>query len=325
MAISADGGNLRRVTPEGYCCSTPVVSPHGDRIAVFARSFSTLSEIWPRCITSCSQALEGLSLPSIWIHSWKTDDGVQFDGIVIDPPGGRCEDAPILVWTCVDERGWAIVHLEPQTSNCGFLLQSIAQQGFRVFIPSHRLTGLAGLEHVRDHFLNAGMAADVVSGILSLKQELGSNAPVVSFGQSIGGGITCEILVAYPEVLSAAVVTGLGADYSMVYGIFGRTNVGMRKTFGGPPWVYPQRYLDVSPVRGTERITCPVLLMMGSEDEEVPSAKQFYAALREAGKDVTFLALKGAAHWPKEPKQVAMYVQTAVNWLKDRVRPGAGA
>ena len=125
--------------------------------------------------------------------------------------------------------------------------------------------------------------------------------------------------MSYPDVFSAAVVAGLGADYSMVYGIFGRTNVGMRKTFGGPPWAYPQRYLDVSPMRSVERVTCPVLLMMGSEDEEVPSTKQFYTALREAGRDATFLVAKGVGHWPSEPEQVATYVETAVRWLKDHL------
>ncbi len=333
VAISADGGNLRRVTPEGYYSSAPVVSPDGNWIAVFARSFSSLGEIWlcsvgggeQRCITSCSQVLTELDLPSVWTHSWTTEDGLEFDGIVIDPPGGRSEDAPILVWTCVSERGWAIVDLEPETTNCGFLLQSIAQQGFRVFIPSHRLTGLAGLEHVRDHFLHAGMAADVVSGIRSLKQEFGSCAPVVSFGQSTGGGITWEILMSYPEVFSAAVVTGAGGDYGMIYGMEGRPNLGMRKTFGGAPWESPHRYFDASPMRGVERIACPVLIMMGSKDEEVPSARQFFVALREAGKDATFLLLSGAHHWPEGPKQVATYVETAVRWLQGKVRPGTGA
>jgi dipeptidyl aminopeptidase/acylaminoacyl peptidase len=322
-AISVDGEYLRALAPERHYCSSASLSPDGGTLAVSARSFHGLNEIWlcpanggtATCITSQSQVLEEYDLPELRVHQWETSDGRSFEGLVVEPrnvPPGT----PILLIPGADMRGLEIALLE---LNYGFLMQWMAQQGFRVFMPSHRATCIVALEHSTDQWRLAGAAADVVAGVRSLQEHLGGQVPVVMFGQSFEGDLGCEILVSHPDVAAAAVVSGVQPEFLSVYGIEGAGNPTLRAVFGGPPWERPEAYLETSPMRAVGEVSASVLIMMGAEDTSCPSAERFYVALKEADKDATFLKFRGQAHWPETPRKVAAYVQTAVNWLQRRL------
>lgn len=326
VVFSAEEQLLRRITPEGHYSSSASLSSDGTQLAVSARSFSGLNEIW-LCptengaltrITSESKILGDLALSRVWTHRWITADGLTFDGIVIEPEREPSPESPILLFPMVDERGWNITNLEPK-ENCGFLLHWMAQRGYRVFIPSHRLTGLVGLQHLTGQFRPFGAVADIVAGVNSLRERLGTKARVVAFGQSVGGDLTCEILVSYPDLLAAAVVSGIQPDFMTLYSTEATPNPMLRETFGGPPWERPQEYLEASPIRGVRRVEAPILILMGSGDTSCINAEQFYVALSEAGKDVAYLQFQNQGHWPEEPEQVAAYVETAIQWLDKKI------
>jgi len=331
VSFSAEGQLLRKVTPEGHYSSSASLAPDGTQLAVSARSFSGLNEIWlcptgdrpPTCITSASQILGNLALSRVWTHRWVTTDELTFDGIVIEPGRESSPEAPILLFPMVDERGWDITCLEPD-ANCGFLLHWMAQRGYRVFIPSHRLTGLVGLQYLTGQFRPFWPVADIVAGVNSLRERLGTEARVVAFGQSIGGDLICEILVSYPNLLAAAVVCGIQPDFATLYSIEATPNPILRETFGGPPWERPQEYLEASPIRGVRCVRAPILILMGSGDTSCPIAERFYVALSETGKDVTYLQFKGQGHWPEKPERVAAYVETAIQWLDKKIRVSPG-
>jgi dipeptidyl aminopeptidase/acylaminoacyl peptidase len=325
VAISEEGQLLCNLTPTGRYCSGAALSPDGTQIAVSARSFSGINEFWlcptrdgaPTCITSASQILDDLALFRVWTHKWVTPDGLTLDGIVIEPEEESSLEAPLLLFPAIGERGWDICCLE---ENLGFLLHWMAQRGYRVFIPSHRRTGLVGLQYLADQWQLTGAAADIVAGVHSLQERLETKkAPIVAFGQSDGGDLICEILVSYPDLLAAAVVSGIQPDFATCYSIEATPNPIMRETFGGPPWERPQEYLDASPIRRVTNVHAPILILMGSRDTSCPNAERFYVALSEAGRDVTYLQFQDQAHWPEAPKQVAAYVEIGIRWLAEKV------
>jgi len=331
VAISAEGNSSRDLTPAGHYCSAAALSPDGGHLTVSARSFSGLNEIWlcptkdgsPTCITSASQILDELALSRVWTHHWTSADGLPLEGIVIESGGESSAGAPILLFSMVNERGWNIVCLEPE-ANLGFLAHWMAQCGYRVFIPSHRLTGLVALQYLRDQFRPFDAVADIVSGVCSLRERLGDEAPVVAFGQSGGGDLVCEIVTSYPDVLAAAVVSGIQPDFASLYSIEATRNPILEQTFGGPPWHRPREYLEASPIRGVARVRAPILILMGSSDTSCPNAERFYVGLSEAGRDVTYLQFQGQDHWPEEPERVAAYVETAIRWLSEKLAPSRG-
>ncbi|MBN1918888.1 MAG: PD40 domain-containing protein [Verrucomicrobia bacterium] len=320
VSFSKDGKVLRRITPEGSYCGAVDLSPDGAYLAASARQFFSLDEIWmcstqaeeTHRITSASSALEGLSFPQMSTHQWTTPDGCSFTGIVMESAEASV-DTPLLVFPAMGERGWHIANLQ---CNVGFLLASIAEQGYRVFVPCHRFTGLAGLEHIKDTWRLRAMAEDVAPGIETLRQALGSNAPVVGLGQSLSADILCEMLVSFPDQFLGVVVSGIHANLASVYAMSGSPNLGLRLTFGGSPSERYSDYLEGSPLRvGIKETRSAVLILMGADDDALSGAKDFFVALTEAGKDATFLVFEDQNHWPERPEQVATYLTVAVEWL----------
>ncbi|MFQ5809966.1 MAG: S9 family peptidase [Armatimonadota bacterium] len=330
--FSADGRHLGKLTPDGQYCAAAALSPDGALLAVSARAFSGVNEIWlcpldrtrPTRITAATDAIEDLGLSRVWTHQWTTPDGTVLRGPVIEPSEASVPTAPLLVFLAGGpERGFEICCLE---AGLGYLLHAAAQRGYRVFIASHRRTGLVGLQYLMQQWHPADAAADVAAGVESLCERIGAAAgPIAAFGQSAGGDLVCQLLVSHPSLLEAAVVAGIQPDFGHCYSIEGTSNPIMRQVFGGPPWASPREYLEASPIRGVERINAAVLIMMGSRDTSCPTAERFYVALSEAGRDVTYLQFRDQGHWPEDPERVAAYIDVAISWLDRRLGRGRDA
>jgi dipeptidyl aminopeptidase/acylaminoacyl peptidase len=333
ISFSNDGKVLRRITSEGsycravdvspdgaYVCAAVDLSPDGAYLAVSARQFFSLDEIWmcstqtgeTHRLTSESSALDGLSFPQASTHQWTTPDECSFTGIVMESAEASA-DTPLLVFPTPMEGGWNIALVQ----YFGFLLASIAEQGYRVFVPCHRFTGLAGLEHVKDPWHLRALARDVSLGIETLRQTLGSNAPVVGLGQSRSAAILCEMLVSFPDQFLGVVVCGIPGNPASTYAAMGSPNHTLRLAFGGSPLERYSDYLEESPLRGIRDVRSAVLILMGADEHpsSMSGALDFYVALTEAGKDATFLTFENQSHWPLKPEQVATYLTVAVEWL----------
>jgi len=326
VEVSVDGSVVRTLMPERHYCAGVDLSPDSRYLAASLRTFTTLCEIWlcptdstpPKRLTNHSTCLDHIAFPETWIHHWRTGDGLEFDGIIIEPPDRTAPDAPLLVWPA-SERGWNIMDLEYAVGGC---LQLVAEQGFRVFIPSHRLTGLSAMGYRFDEFRPAGAGADIAAGIAALLRAVRSSGPVVALGHSYGGDILCEMLVSQADVFTAAVVSGVQPDYALLYNNEMCGNGFLRATLDGPPWKRPLEYLEASPMRGIEAVKASVLIMMGEGDTSTPSAGMFWRALHEAGKDAAFLQFKGQAHAPETPESLMAFLQIGLDWLNRKLGRG---
>jgi dipeptidyl aminopeptidase/acylaminoacyl peptidase len=68
---------------------------------------------------------------------------------------------------------------------------------------------------------------------------------------------------------------------------------------GGPPWEFPQVYLDKSPLFRIQDLKTPTLIMFGSEDKSVPTEQgwQHFRAMQQVGAaPVRFLLFPGSGH-----------------------------
>jgi dipeptidyl aminopeptidase/acylaminoacyl peptidase len=76
--------------------------------------------------------------------------------------------------------------------------------------------------------------------------------------------------------------------------------------FFGTPWDYAPMYERLSPIRHVKKVKSPVLIMHGANDERVPpeQAVEFYQALRDLGKDVTFIRFPREGHGLREPRHL---------------------
>jgi acetyl esterase/lipase len=77
-----------------------------------------------------------------------------------------------------------------------------------------------------------------------------------------------------------------------------------RVEFFGTPWDNEDIYLRLSPIRHVKNVTAKMLIMHGGSDERVPptQAIEFYKALTDLGKDVTFVRYPRQGHGIGEPR-----------------------
>ena len=77
-------------------------------------------------------------------------------------------------------------------------------------------------------------------------------------------------------------------------------------SFFGRPWTDEDRYRRHSPIRHVANVTSPMLILHGSADTRVPveQSVEFYQALKDLGKEVTFVRYPREGHGFTEPRHL---------------------
>ena len=91
----------------------------------------------------------------------------------------------------------------------------------------------------------------------------------------------------------------------------------LKRVVGGSPSKYPDRYDERTPLFQIERLTCPVLIIHGTNDEhvQISHAYKLLAALEAAGKKVeSKFAENLPHHFPTKENQQT--VQMLSEWMK---------
>ncbi len=88
-------------------------------------------------------------------------------------------------------------------------------------------------------------------------------------------------------------------------------------------WSAPDRYRRNSPFEQADRITTPVLLVIGEYDGMVAQSEQLYGALHRLNRPVALTLLFGEAHGIQSPGNIRLYYDQVVTWF-DRYLKGDG-
>ena len=191
------------------------------------------------------------------------------------------------------------------TSSFDWESQLYASRGYAVLQPNFR-----GSTGYGDDFIVAGygqwgrkMQTDLSDGVRHLARE-GIIDPkrVAIVGASYGGYAALAGATLDPGIYRCAVsVAGIcdikamlsfdtnqtGSSTSPVV-LSLKRSVGDKKTLD-----------EISPVNHVDKVTIPILLIHGKDDivVDIGQSRKMERALKNAGKDVTFIELKGEDHW----------------------------
>jgi dipeptidyl aminopeptidase/acylaminoacyl peptidase len=229
---------------------------------------------------------------------YKAADGLEIHGVLTLPPGRDPKVLPLVV----------LPHGGPQDHDVlGFdwTAQAYASRGYAVFQPNFRGSDGYGLD-----FRNAGfgqwgrkMQTDISDGVAELARRGVIDPKRASIvGASYGGyaalaGVTVQQGL-YRCAVSYAGVSDL--NYLISREVGDDENAGAR---------YLRRFLgaehgeaavrDLSPARLAARADAPILLIHGESDTVVPigQSREMERVLKQAGKSVEFVQLKGEDHW----------------------------
>lgn len=232
---------------------------------------------------------------------WNGDDGKPLQGVLIRPgnyvPGRKY---PVLVYfyETMSDRLHAFNEVVVNHRPC---FPFYASNGYAVFLPDVRYTvGRPGASAVRC----------VVPGVKKLIAMGVADPKAVALHGHSWGGYETAFIVTQTDIFAAAIAGApVGNMVSAYSGL--RRGQGVARQFqyeqeqsriGGTLWQKRDLYIENSPVFFADRITTPLLIQHGDEDEAVPweQAIEMHLALRRLGKPSILLQYRGEPHHLKK-------------------------
>jgi len=182
--------------------------------------------------------------------------------------------------------------------------QVLAANGFLVLQVNFRGSTGYGQKHLNANQNNWGIGDydDIMTGVDHLIAErLADPDRMVAYGWSYGGYMTFWM----STQTNRFKLISPGAGLTNLYSMYSTTDIpAYLGWFFGTPWENQAIYDRLSPIRHVKNVTAKMLIMHGANDERVPptQADEFYRALKDLGKDVTYIRYPRQGHGITEPR-----------------------
>ena len=246
---------------------------------------------------------------------YKSSDGLEISGYLTLPVGKSSANLPTVI----------LVHGGPKgpRDNWGYnsTAQFLANRGYAVLQPNFRASGGYGKK-----FLNAGdlqwgklMQDDITWGVKHLIAEgIANKDKVAIMGGSYGGYATLAGLAFTPDLYACGVdIVGPSNLFTLLESVPAYWESARASLYGmvGDPNTEEgkKRMYEASPLFSADKIVKPLLIIQGANDPRVKKAEadQIIVALREKGKQVSYLLADDEGHGFRKPvNNMAMYAET---------------
>ncbi|MGI8420509.1 MAG: alpha/beta hydrolase family protein [Candidatus Levyibacteriota bacterium] len=219
--------------------------------------------------------------------------------------------------------GWPVVLLNhgyippiqysTETSYAAFVAP-LATQGYIVFKPDYRGNGNSEGTPTQI-YVSPDYVTDSMNALASIKKYKDANPNKIGvLAHSMGGNITLHELVMTKDIKAAVIASGVVSSYSDILvwwnkreatGVLTTANdlqtLALVKQFvkdHGTPQTNANFYNAIDPTNYLSDVTAPVSILVGTGDNEVPSAfsQSFRDDLQKAGKNVEYHEYSGADH-----------------------------
>jgi dipeptidyl aminopeptidase/acylaminoacyl peptidase len=279
----------------------------------------------PRRVTRLNPQLEGYRFGTSRLIEWRGVDGEVLRGALLLPSYYReGRRYPLIV------KVYAGDNLSDEVNRFGAAplvesLQLLATRGYAVLLPD---------VPVHPGRVARDLVKAVVPGVDKVV-ELGIADPerLGVMGHSFGG-YSVSALITQTTRFRAAVTSAGVCDLISVYGQMGRDGdafgVGWCEEgqilLGGPPWEFPLRYLENSPILHLDRVQTPVLIVHGALDDTCPvtQADELFVGLRRLGKEAVYARYDGEGHWQGTwgHANAVDYWDRVLGWFDEHIGPG---
>lgn len=242
------------------------------------------------------EALKGKKLSAVEYVSYKARDGLEIPAYLTLPAGREPKNLPLVL----------MPHGGPHARDAmgfDFWVQFLANRGYAVFQPNFRGSAGYGMEFLAKGFgqWGTGMQDDLTDGLQWLVRQ-GTVDPkrVCIAGISYGGYAALMGAIKTPEMFRCAIsyagVTDVGAmmrhDKNMLLPARYRR---WRNRVRGEGEMNTR---EISPLNRVKDVGIPVLLMHGTDDDNVPirQGTEFVKAMKKAGKSIEYIEFEDVGH-----------------------------
>lgn len=257
----------------------------------------------PKRLTTTNPWLADIALGDAEVVTWKSKDGSPVEGVLLLPVGyTKGQRVPLLVSAHGGPTG-AHTNGFKASSSPG---QTWAGRGWAVLYPNPRGSTGYGEKWMRANIQDwgGGDYRDIMTGADALIARGIADSTRMAFeGWSYGGYMTSWVVSQTGRFKAAMMGAGLPSLLSM----YGTTDIpGYIGTFfnGTPQYdgsiVNPsiRFYLTRSAISYSDKVTTPLLILHGGNDERVPIGQpmEFYRALKDRGKTVELVFYPREGH-----------------------------
>jgi dipeptidyl aminopeptidase/acylaminoacyl peptidase len=263
---------------------------------------SALDFTSPQKLTDTNPQIKDLALGQTEVITWKSDDGLEIEGLLLKPAGfqnGR--RYPLLV---VVHGGPTGAYVDTFMMSRGDSGQHWAGQGWAVLYPNPRGSTNYGEKFMRANVLDwgGGDYRDIMTGVDAVVERgIADPEKLAVMGWSYGGYMTCWIVSQTGRFKAAMMGAGLSNLPSM-YGTNDIPNY-LGAFFNGvlSKETYPL-YRERSGVTHVDQVTTPLLILHGGNDQRVPVGQpmEFFRALKDRGKTVELVFYPREGHGLRE-------------------------
>ncbi len=308
-------------TPDGATCAALVEAPGALPEIALLRPAELLVE--PVKLTDLNPALKQFAVAPQEVVRWKSKDGMEIEGLLTRPPDAAPgEKLPLLLR----------IHGGPFARRAATLsdsadVQAWAARGWLVLEPNFRGSSAYGHEF--------GIASrgdiggkdfdDVLAGVDYAIAQAGADPNRLAAAGGSYGGYMTNLLIARTQRFQAA---------TSLYGIFNLITDFSNSDFPGWErdymtkfyWEDLAAYVDRSAMKDAARITTPVLILHGEEDNNtfLANSREMYQALKAQGRTVKFVRFPREGHGFREPNHRIEQFRLMAAWLEQHV-PGFAA
>ena len=90
---------------------------------------------------------------------------------------------------------------------------------------------------------------------------------------------------------------------------------------GGPPWQFPERYLQNSPVFYLNKIETPLLINQGGMDLSPFQSDEIFVGLRRLGRKVVYVKYENEGHGIDHVPNRIDYWNRVIQWFASHLSP----
>lgn len=258
----------------------------------------------PRKVTTANPQLAGISVGESEVITWKSSDGWTVEGVLLKPVGYRAGQRYPLK---VDVHGGPTgAHTNGFKANWGSPGQIYAGQGWAVLYPNPRGSTGYGEKFMRGNIKDwgGGDYRDIMTGVDELvRRGIADSTRLAVTGWSYGGYMTGWVVSQTGRFKAAMMGAGLSNMESMygttdIPGYIGTFYDGMPQLDGTLNNKSLEFYRSRSAIQYSSKVTTPLLMLHGSNDERVPIGQpmEYFRNLKDRGKTVELVFYPREGH-----------------------------
>jgi dipeptidyl aminopeptidase/acylaminoacyl peptidase len=241
---------------------------------------------------------ERVQLGEVETIRWTNSDGGTIEGVLTRPVGFRPGTRYPLV---VNPHGGPS---GASTEGFSAANQLLASNGFLVLQINFRGSTNYGQQHLNANRNTWGVTDydDIMKGVdYVIAQGWADPDRLIAYGWSYGGYMTFWMSTQTDRFK----LISPGAGLTNLYSMYSTTDIpAYLGWFFGTPWENAEIYDRLSPIRHVRNVKSKMLIMHGANDARVPptQADEFYKALKDLGKDVTYVRYPRQGHGISETR-----------------------